>query len=236
MKKFTYTDMIAHLGVSSAHPGGSALTKKTFSSENIMPDMKVLDIGCGTGQTASFLAKKFHCEVIAIDVHDTMLAKAKKRFDKTGLDIKVIKANAEKLPFTDEIFDYIVAESVIVFTNSDLSLGEMYRVLKKSGKLISIEMTAEDKLTNLEKKEISEVYGVKKVLLEEEWKEHYLNAGFSEVIIERDHEANNNQLAADKNDPSEYIDPKLFEILQAHTEVLQKFAGRLGYRLYRCIK
>ncbi|MFN7253055.1 MAG: class I SAM-dependent methyltransferase [Anaerobacillus sp.] len=236
MKKLTYTDMIAHLGISSAHPGGSALTKNMFATETILPEMKILDIGCGTGQTSAYLAKKYKAEIIAIDAHSTMIAKAKKRFEKADLDIKVIKANAEKLPFTDEIFDYIIAESVIVFTNLTLSLPEWARVLKKSGKLLSIEMTAEDVLTNEEKKEIFDVYGVKKILLEEEWKEHFLKAGFSKVIIEKDNEQSKQQVIADKNDPSSYIDPKLFEILQAHTDLLQKFQGRLGYRIYRCIK
>lgn len=236
MKKFTYTDMIAHLGISSAHPGGSSLTKKVFSNEKILPEMKILDIGCGTGQTAAFLAQKFKAEIIAIDTHRTMIEKAKKRFNKAGLNIKLINANAQKLPFTNEIFDYIVSESVIVFTHPNLSLPEFVRVLRKSGKLIAIEMTAEEKLTNAEIKEIAQLYGVKKVLLEDEWKKLFLNAGFSEVTIEEDKKPDNSQVAAEKNDPSNYIDPKLFEILNAHTTLLQKFNGRLGYRIYRCIK
>ncbi|MCT8138775.1 class I SAM-dependent methyltransferase [Anaerobacillus sp. CMMVII] len=235
MRKFTYTDMIAHLGISSAHPGGSMLTRKIFASENIMPDMKLLDIGCGTGETATFLAKEYNCEIIAIDTHSTMINKAKKRFDNAGLAIKLIKANAEKLPFSDGIFDYIIAESVITFTHSNLSLPEFARVLKKSGKLLAIEMTAEEKLSATEKKEISQVYGVKQVLLETEWKEKFANAGFSEVIIEQDNERSN-QIVSDNNDPSDFIDPKLFGILQSHTELLQKYSGRLGYRVFRCIK
>ncbi len=235
MKKLTYTDMLADLGISSAHPGGSHLTKRIFTNEIMTPEKKVLDIGCGTGQTAAFLAKKYKCDVVAIDAHDTMIRKAKKRFEKNELPIKLIKATAEKLPFSANIFDFVTAESVISFTQPHLSLPEIARVLKTTGKLISIEMTAENDLTEAEKQEITDVYGIKRVFTEDEWREQFLSAGFSKVSIEEDHDRPN-EFIGDKNDPSNYIDPSLFEILETHSALLQKLQGRLGYRIYRCIK
>ncbi|RXJ03813.1 class I SAM-dependent methyltransferase [Anaerobacillus alkaliphilus] len=235
MKKLTYTDMLADLGITSAHPGGSFLTKKILTKESITPDKKILDVGCGTGQTAVFLAKTYKCDVIAIDAHTTMIRKAKKRFEKNELPIKLIKANAEKLPFSDEIFDFITAESVIAFTQTSQSLPEMVRVLKKAGRLISIEMTAENNLSEDEKKEITEVYGIERVFTEEEWKEEFLRAGFTEVMIEEDHDRPK-EFIGEKNDPSNYIDPNVFEILQTHSSLLEKLNGRLGYRIFRCLK
>ncbi|UTW69808.1 methyltransferase domain-containing protein [Anaerobacillus sp. HL2] len=77
MNKLNYTDMLAQLGISSAHPGGLALSKWNFLKEKITKDMKILDLGCGTGKTAAYLASTYKCSVTALDVHPIMLEKAK---------------------------------------------------------------------------------------------------------------------------------------------------------------
>jgi len=236
MKKFNYTDMLASLGISSAHPGGSRLTKKILTSEKISTEMNVLDIGCGTGHTAAFLAKKFKCYVTALDAHSTMLEKAKKRFESENIAITALKGNAEKLPFEDGFFDYIFAESVIVFTNTDFSLPEFVRVLKQEGLLIAIEMVAEETLTVIEKKEIINVYGIKRILSVQEWQTHFQNAGFSLVLIEEDKVASDSNTATEEHHPSSFIDPDLFKILESHSELLQKYKHKLGYRIFRCRK
>lgn len=236
MKKLTYTDMLAVLGISSAHPGGSNLTKNIFSREKITEDMKLLDVGCGTGQTSAFLAKKFNCEIAAIDLNNTMLEKAAKRFKKNGLNVKTINASAEKLPFKDNVFDYIISESVIIFTNSEVSLAEIRRVLKPSGKFIAIEMVAETNLSQAEKEEIINVYGINQIFTEGDWENQFRNLSFSKVKIEKDEWSKDREFLGDKNDPSSYIAPQLFKILEAHTELIQKYHDRLGYRIFTCFK
>ncbi len=236
MNTFTYTDMLAHFGISSAHPGGSELTKRILKTEAISTKMKVLDIGCGTGQTAAFVAKKYHCDVFAVDQNAIMVEKAKKRVLKEKLSINIREGSAEKLPFANNSFDFILAESVISFTNAKLSLPEMFRVLKKRGKLLTIEMTAEEKLSVVEKNEISKAYGIQNIFLETEWKKQFFGAGFSEVNVERDEKQSAQYTDIDKNDPSEFIHPDLFKIIEVHSQLLQKYQGRLGYRIYRCLK
>lgn len=233
MKKLNYTDMLAYLGISCAHPGGSALTKNLLATEKISSEMNVLDIGCGTGKTAAFLAKKYKCNVTALDAHSIMVEKARKRFKREKTAINVLKGNAEKLTLADGTFDYIFAESVIVFTDPTFSLPELKRILKQGGRLITIEMVAEETLTPTEKTEIQSVYGIKNVLSSEEWKTHFLNAGFSTVLIEEDNEINKNHPIVEENDPSDFIDPALFKVFEAHGELLQKYKGKLGYRVFR---
>ena len=51
-----YLDLLAEFGVGGAHPGGFPLTKEVLSSLHLPPSSSVLDIGCGTGQTAEYLS------------------------------------------------------------------------------------------------------------------------------------------------------------------------------------
>ena len=75
-----YIDILAYFGIGGAHPGGFNLTQSILDAENIPPTQSVLDIGCGTGQTAAFLAERFNCQVTAIDKHPVMVQKARIRF------------------------------------------------------------------------------------------------------------------------------------------------------------
>lgn len=228
--------MLAYLGISSAHPGGLMLSKSILENEKINQKSNILDIGCGTGQTSAYLASKYNCTVTALDCHSTMIKKAKKRFVRENLKVKLINGTAEELPFKEEAFDYIIAESVIAFTDLNLSLPNIFTVLKREGQFISIELVAEDMLKREEKEEIKNLYGLKNILLENEWKKQLTNQRFSTVVIEKDNNQNGYNIAAEKHDPSDHIYPELFQIFEAHAKLLQKYKGRLGYRIFRCTK
>lgn len=77
-----YIELLAQFGIGGAHPGGFTLTQSLFEEIAILPSQKVLDIGCGTGQTAAFLAEHFKCDVTVIDNNSTMIEKATRRFKK----------------------------------------------------------------------------------------------------------------------------------------------------------
>jgi predicted TPR repeat methyltransferase len=48
----TYLDMLAKIGIDSAHPGGFKLTKNILRKLKIDHYTHFLDVGCGTCQTA----------------------------------------------------------------------------------------------------------------------------------------------------------------------------------------
>ena len=85
-----YLDLVANFGIGGAHPGGFSLTQSILEDENIQPNDSVLDIGCGTGQTAAFLAQRFQCQVTAVDNHPIMIQKARERFESNDSTITVI--------------------------------------------------------------------------------------------------------------------------------------------------
>lgn len=85
------------------------------------------------------------------------------------MSIPVFQGSIEKLPFPDQSFDIVIAESVTAFTNISKTLNEYYRVLKPNGILIDLDMTAEGPLSNEEKDQICTVYGMDNILTENEW-------------------------------------------------------------------
>ncbi len=90
------------------------------------PRGKVLDIGCGNGDYAYNL-HKMGFDVLACDMDVD-------RFAYKGI-IEFRKCNvAEKLPFPDKYFDYIIFAEVIEHLNNPYDvIRELYRILRPGG-------------------------------------------------------------------------------------------------------
>jgi len=98
----------------------------------------ILDIGGGTGYIANQISKKCK-KVIVLDSSAKMLRQAKKYKNP-----KLILCNASALsvPYKKGYFDAVVFTGALHhINNSDLSLKEAYRVLKKNGKIVILEFS-----------------------------------------------------------------------------------------------
>jgi ubiquinone/menaquinone biosynthesis C-methylase UbiE len=96
------------------------------------PPERVLDIGCGTGEDALFLAREFpSARVRGIDISEPMIraAKAKVGLDPEGrIHFKV--ADASSLPWPEDSFDLVAQLNMTPF------FGEIARVLRPGGFVI----------------------------------------------------------------------------------------------------
>ena len=101
---------------------------------------KVLELGTGTGGTATLLAKR-GASVIGIDLLPFRLAEAQARAAEHNVAEAVNFAlmDAMHLAFPDNTFDFIISKSVLVFTDHRQTAKECYRVLKPGGKAIFME-------------------------------------------------------------------------------------------------
>jgi ubiquinone/menaquinone biosynthesis C-methylase UbiE len=95
-------------------------------------DNLILDVGCGTGSYTIALALKSLC-FYGMDPSGQMLDKAKKKSSEILWRIGF----AENIPFTDCLFDGVLA-TLTIHHWSDLSRGisEIYRVLKPSSRFV----------------------------------------------------------------------------------------------------
>lgn len=233
-----YLKFLAKFGIGGAHPGGLPLTKEILQNEKIENSMAILDAGCGTGQTAAYLSRKFRCDVTALDYEKMMLEKAAKRFEREKLPVHIVHGSTENLPFDDRSFDLVLSESVTAFTNITKSLEQYARVLKPGGRLLAIEMTKEGDFTSKEEQRVKEFYGVKDVLSEEEWCSKMLHAGFYKVeTIAEDTAVKHASLEEiSEFKLSQDFELHLFQIWMEHQEIMNRLRERLTYRIYKAEK
>lgn len=98
--------------------------------------MKVLDIGCGTGNFSIKLAK-MGCEVIGIDVSNEMLERAKTKAKEENLDINFYNMNVYDLDFEDESFDAVFSMAAFEFIKEpQKAMDEIFRVAKKGAQIL----------------------------------------------------------------------------------------------------
>lgn len=76
-------------GAEVLHPGGIEKTDELINKCNIDENKKILDIGSDKGFTACYLAEKYKCQVIGIDLSDDMIDYANKLVEKRNLLKKV---------------------------------------------------------------------------------------------------------------------------------------------------
>lgn len=190
---FTYTDFLSKFGVGGAHPGGIELTKEIVRTKNIHNNSRILDVGCGTGQTAAYLASKYGAIVTGIDRHPIMIEKAKKRMKKERLPVEILQCSIEKVPLQDYTFDFVLSESVLSFVDKQNALSEIFRLLKDDGQLIAIEFTINKPLEKAIENEIKQFYAFESLPMEQDWIRYFKQAGFTNIQIEQKKSLNENE-------------------------------------------
>ncbi|TFH02455.1 MAG: class I SAM-dependent methyltransferase [Candidatus Thorarchaeota archaeon] len=129
------------------HPGGLALSKLMVDRLGLTSNDTLLDIACGDGNTASYLAKKMGIQVSGIDVGEGMIETAIKRSKSMRVedqtDFRV--ALASKIPYEANSFNAIISECALcTFVDKDAALLEIIRVLKPNGIVGLNDVTVQD--------------------------------------------------------------------------------------------
>ncbi|WP_085991554.1 class I SAM-dependent methyltransferase [Oceanobacillus senegalensis] len=233
-----YLDALAKLGVGGAHPGGLMLTKKLLTNEEMNEKTVFLDGGCGTGQTAAYVSHYFGSSVTAIDINQTMVDKAKTRFDAWNVPVHLLKGSIEDLPFEKNTFDVITSESVIAFSNAAKSVSEFRRVLKNHGVLLAIEMVLEKSMNDNDVRALRNFYGINRFWTSKEWVQMFQDAGFAQIQVtkyEQQFDPNDVDNAADFT-LSDQLNDQLFDAIIQHEHYMEKYKDILGFRIFRCSK
>ncbi len=119
--------------VDEFHIGGREATAHLAAKMGLRADMRVLDVGCGIGGAARFIAEETGCRVSGIDLTPEYIAVAKTLTEMTGLTGKVSfkTASALDMPFEDAAFDAAITIHVAMNIAARAELyGEIARVLK----------------------------------------------------------------------------------------------------------
>ena len=118
--------------------------RRLIHHANIQPQMKVLDLGCGTG-TLTLMLKRAHPEaqITGLDGDSEVLDIARNK--SRDADIQWDEGLASSIPYPDSAFDRVVTSLVIhhlVTDDKRRAFEEVYRVLKPNGELYVLDFGA----------------------------------------------------------------------------------------------
>ncbi len=139
--ELSYFELQAYIGTTK-HMGGLETTRELFELCGINEDTFVLDVGCGAGATACYLAKTYGCRVVGVDLRESMVALSNERAQRERLTdadnkhplVEFRVADAQDLPFNDAHFDVVLCESVATFIeDKQRVVTEFARVVKPGG-------------------------------------------------------------------------------------------------------
>jgi len=189
-KEQTFFDFAAEVGLTK-HLGGAGATDELAALCRIEASKTVLDVGCGAGQTACYLAKRYNCRVVGVDIRSKMVERSRERAQRAGLNDRVTfrTADAQDLPFGEAEFDAVITESVTAFpADKALALREYARVTKPGGWVGLNESTwlktpVPEEMTAWVAQDIGATVNP---LTESEWRGLLETAGLKEIIVKVD--------------------------------------------------
>ena len=124
------------------HSGGLATTRRQANRIAVTEDSRVLDVGCGIGGPARYLAHTYGCRVDGIDLTPELIETGRVLTERCKLADRVVLqvGNALDLPYPDQTFDVVWCQNVAMNISDKAGLLEgAYRVLKPGGLFTSTE-------------------------------------------------------------------------------------------------
>jgi ubiquinone/menaquinone biosynthesis C-methylase UbiE len=189
-----YYDFMGYLGVPFFNVGGHSSIDRLAEMCHITKQTKVLEVGCGTGGNACYLAEKYGCTVVGVDIAELMVRQAIKKAEERGLTDRVSfrVGDAYRLDFPDAAFDSVVTVFVSQFLDPARAYLEFQRVLTDDGCLGINEMYCAEDVPTETKNSLEESEKTIRDLTDlpftlhspATWRRAFESAGFTDVILE----------------------------------------------------
>ncbi len=189
-----YYDFMGYIGVPYFNVGGRVSIDDLAKLCHIGAVSRVLEVGCGTGTNACYLAEKYGCTVVGVDIAEQMVRQATRQSEEKGLTNRVSfqVGDAYGLDFPDGSFDAVVTVFVSQFLDPARAFPEFSRVLRGGGYLGINEMYRADDVPNDAKEQVEasestfrELTGMPFTLrTPATWRSALTDAGLRDVTVE----------------------------------------------------
>jgi SAM-dependent methyltransferase len=129
------------------HTRGILATAELATAAGLEPSTRVLDIGCGIGGPARYLAATFGCEVTGVDLSPGFVDAATYLTARCGLADRVTfqVGDALHLPFEDSAFDTVFLQHVAMNIEDRAALyAEVNRILVPKGRFVIHDLVLRD--------------------------------------------------------------------------------------------
>ena len=129
------------------HTRGILATAELARAAWIDPSTRLLDLGCGLGGPARYLAATYGCKVTGIDLSPAFIDSAAYLTARCGLSDRVIfqVGDALNLPFGDASFDAVFLQHVAMNVEDRTALyAEVRRILAPGGRLAIYDLVLRD--------------------------------------------------------------------------------------------
>jgi len=176
----------------SFHPGGLKLTERLGSLMQLTAGVRVLDVACGTGASALFLARRFGCQVIGIDLSRQNVLRATEAAAAQGLSdqVKFQHSDAEQMAFSDGTFEAVICECAFcTFPDKNAAAHEFARVLCPGGRIGLSDLTRDQELVEQLKGLLAWIACIADAQPVQAYVECLRSAGFDRYEVEPHHEA-----------------------------------------------
>lgn len=134
-----------HKNTERQGPGSVKDTLKALEILNLPPNqnLKIADIGCGSGGQTLTLAQNINGHITAVDLFAEFLMELNTKSLKLGLTDKIVtlQKTMDDLPFEKEEFDIIWSEGAIYNIGFERGLKKWREFLKIGGYLVVSEIT-----------------------------------------------------------------------------------------------
>ena len=134
-----------HLNSERQGPGSEADTLKALEFTDLLKkeNLKIADIGCGSGGQTMTLAKYLKGSITAVDLFPPFLDELNEKAKNLGIGnrIKTLACPMEELPFEENSFDLIFSEGAIYNIGFENGIKQWRKFLKPGGFLAVSEIT-----------------------------------------------------------------------------------------------
>jgi SAM-dependent methyltransferase len=128
------------------HPGGAALTRRTFELAELRAGERLLDVACGAGTSVLLAASEFGADATGVEYGDDLLRAARAAASTSGHaeHVHFLHGDAETLPVADDEFDVVLCECALcTFPDQRRAVAEFRRVLRPGGRLALSDVVVE---------------------------------------------------------------------------------------------